>query len=1157
MEANTSRMVNLNGTNYHLWKGKMEDLLYVKDYYLPVFEKQKPDNKTEAQWKLLHRQVCGYIRQWVDDNILNHISGETDASSLWNKLEELYARKTGNNKLFLIKQMMSLKYRDGKPMTDHLNAFQGIINQLAGMNIKFEDEVQGLWLLGTLPDSWETFRMSLSNSALDGIITMELAKNSVLNEEDRRKSQGSSQSDILIIEKRGRSKSRGPKNRDKSKSKTNKFANVECYYCGLKGHIKKYCRQLKRDNKKDKRKEKKNDDSSDDDRVATVTDDFLIMYDDDVVNLMCHETSWVIDSGASIHATSRKEFFTSYTSGDFGDVKMGNNGLAKAIGMGDVCLETNNGTMLLLKNVKHIPNIRLNLISAGKLDDEGFSSNFSSGQWKLSKGSMTVARGKKYSSLYFMQAKIADNSINTVKNEDTIELWHRRVGHMNDHSRKLWVYTLKTKDQVLDVFKQFQASVERQTGKKLKCIRTDNGGEYSGPFDEYCRQLGIRHQKTPPKTPQLNGLAERMNRTLVERVRCLLSQAQLSISFWGEALNTVVHVLNRTPCVPLDFEVPDKVWSGKDVSYDHLRVFGCKAFVHIPKDERSKLDVKTRQCVFLGYGQDEFGYRFYDPMQKKLVRSRDAIFIEDQTIQDIEKLKEEMPQYSDTLIDLDPIPPTQPTDEVQDGQHGTGDIDTHTQVEIDDDVHQLPTSEVSTDISLRRSTRIRQSSTRYPTSEYLLLTDGGEPECYAEAVESEQRKEWIYAMQDEMKSLYENHTFELVKLPKDKRALKNKWVYRIKQEEYTSQPRYKARLVVKGFSQRKGVDFDEIFSPVVKMSSIRVVLSIAASLDLEIEQMDVKTAFLHGDLNKEIYMEQPKGFKIKGKEDYVCKLKKSLYGLKQAPRQWYKKFETVMGEQGYPKTSSDHCIFIQKFSDDDFIILLLYVDNMLIVGRNASRIDWLKKQLSKSFAMKDLEPAKQILGIRIHRDRAAKKLCISQEHYIEKVLERFNMSNAKVVSTPLATHFRLSTKQSPTTDKEKEDMEKVPYASAVGSLMYAMICTRPDIAHAVGVVSRFLSNPGREHWNAVKWIMRYLRGTSNFKLTFGSGKPLLVGYTDSDMAGDVDTRKSTTGYLMTLSGGAVAWQSRLQKCVVLSTTEAEFIAATEACKELLWMKRFL
>jgi hypothetical protein len=264
-----------------------------------------------------------------------------------------------------------------------------------------------------------------------------------------------------------------------------------------------------------------------------------------------------------------------------------------------------------------------------------------------------------------------------------------------------------------------------------------------------------------------------------------------------------------------------------------------------------------------------------------------------------------------------------------------------------------------------------------------------------------------------------------------------------------------------------------------------------------------------------------------------------------------------MEEQGYKKTTSDHCVFVQKFLDGDFIILLLYVDDMLIVGMNSSRIDRLKKQLSQSFAMKDLGPAKQILGVRIHRSRKDKKLFISQEQYIEKVLERFNMNNAKVVSSPLATHFKLSTKQSPSTDEEKEDMERIPYASAVGSLMYAMVCTRPDIAHVVGVVSWFLSDPGREHWNAVKWIIRYLRGTSKLSLSFGSGKPMLVGYTDSDMAGDVDTRKSTSGYLITFSGGAVSWQSRLQKCIALSTTKAELIVATKACKELLWMKKFL
>ena len=196
------------------------------------------------------------------------------------------------------------------------------------------------------------------------------------------------------------------------------------------------------------------------------------------------------------------------------------------------------------------------------------------------------------------------------------------------------------------------------------------------------------------------------------------------------------------------------------------------------------------------------------------------------------------------------------------------------------------------------------------------------------------------------------------------------------------------------------------------------------------------------------------------------------------------------------KTTSDHCVFVRKFSNDDFIILLLYDDDMLIVGKNVSMIDRLKEQLGKSFAMKDMEAAKQILGIRIIRDRKEKKLWLSQEHYIKRVLQRFHMEKAKVVSTPLATHFKLSSKQSPSNEDEKLYMQRVPYASAVGSLMYAMVCTRPDIAHAVGMVSRFLSNPSREHWNAVKWILRYLRGTVNMILCFGDDKPIMAGYSD-------------------------------------------------------------
>ena len=413
------------------------------------------------------------------------------------------------------------------------------------------------------------------------------------------------------------------------------------------------------------------------------------------------------------------------------------------------------------------------------------------------------------------------------------------------------------------------------------------------------------------------------------------------------------------------------------------------------------------------------------------------------------------------------------------------------------------------------------------------------------------------AMQEEMHSLLKNDTYELVELPKGRKALRNKWVFKLKKDSDGKLLKYKVRLVVKGFGQKKGIDFDEIFSPVVKMSSIRVVLSLTASLDLELEQLDVKTAFLHGDLNEEIYMSQPEGFEVKGKEHMVCKLKKSLYGLKQAPRQWYKKFYSFMVSHEYKRTDADHCVYFRKFTDGNFIILLLYVDDMLIARNDSKLIGKLKDRLFKSFDMKDLGPAKQMFGMRITRDRKAKKLWLSQEKYVERVLERFNMKDAKSVSTPLANHFKLSRSLCPTTTDEKEKMASIPYSSAVGSLMYCMVCTRPDIAHAVSTVSRFLSNPGNEHWEAVKWIFKYLRGTSKLCLSFGGSKPVLEGFTDADMAGDLDGRKSTSGFLFTFAGGAVSWQSKLQKCVALSTTEAEYIAATEAAKEMLWMKRFV
>ena len=464
---------------------------------------------------------------------------------------------------------------------------------------------------------------------------------------------------------------------------------------------------------------------------------------------------------------------------------------------------------------------------------------------------------------------------------------------------------------------------------------------------------------------------------------------------------------------------------------------------------------------------------------------------------------------------------------------------------------------------LRKSTRQRRLPAKFSDYELLyseeaepelLLSDQVEPTSFKEACKASDSNKWQAAMQEEMDSLLQNKTWDLVPLPPNRKALKNRWIYRLK-DEGKNQKRYKARLVVKGFDQKKGIDFNEIFSPVVKMTTIRAILGLVAAHDLELEQLDVKTTFLHGDLNEEIYMMQPEGFIKHGKENLYCRLRKSLYGLKQAPRQWYLKFDQFMTENNFIRCESDPCVYYKKFPDGSFILLLLYVDDMLVTGSSMKLILELKEKMSRKFAMKDLGAAKRIFGMDIIRDRHKREIKLSQEHYVLKVLDRFGMADAKPVSTPLADHFKLSLAMCPKTQEEQDYMKNIPYSSAVGSLMYAMVCTRPDIAQAVGVVSRFMSNPGKQHWDAVKWILRYLKGTSDFTLCFGDKDTTIRGYTDSDMAGNLDNRRSTTGYVFTFAGAAISWASKLQQVVSLSTTEAEYIALTEAAKELIWLQR--
>jgi hypothetical protein len=447
-----------------------------------------------------------------------------------------------------------------------------------------------------------------------------------------------------------------------------------------------------------------------------------------------------------------------------------------------------------------------------------------------------------------------------------------------------------------------------------------------------------------------------------------------------------------------------------------------------------------------------------------------------------------------------------------------------------------------------------------------LLRDG--PRSFAEAMASPDSDLWKAACDKEMDAHKQNGTWELVDLPSGRKAIGNKWVMRVQLNPDGSE-RYKSRFCAQGFSQKAGIDYKETFAPVVRVDSLRLICAIAAVKDLELEHVDVDTAFLHGDLDEEIYMRQPPGYISKDAPAKVCLLKRSLYGLKQAQHVYNQKWNKTLSERGYTQGRADHCVHTltrkglqppvvrgKKAVPD--VIVGTYVDDSVIAG-TPKGVAAVKADIQCVFPIKDHGPVQTIVGIEVRRDRNVRTIHLSQKRHVNELLERARMQDCHPASTPLALGTRLSNEMSPTTDAEKKEMEGVPYSAIVGSLLYLATGTRPDISYAVGEVCRFMKNPGMEHWKAVKHILRYLKGTADMGLLYGGPEATLsvVGYADADWAGDVDSRRSTAGYVFMVAGGPVAWRSKRQATVALSTMEAEYMSLCAASQEAAWLQRLM
>lgn len=725
---------------------------------------------------------------------------------------------------------------------------------------------------------------------------------------------------------------------------------------------------------------------------------------------------------------------------------------------------------------------------------------------------------------------------------------------IDDFSRKIWVYFLAEKCEAFISFKNYKNLVEKESRLSICCLRTDRGGEFtSKEFNEFCTVHGIKRQLTTAYTPQQNGVAERKNRTIMNMVRCLLSEKEMPKPFWPEAVRWTVYVLNRSPTLSVKDKTPEESWSGIKPSVEHFRVFGCIGHVHIPDAKRLKLDDKSHRCVLLGMSDESKAYRLFDPVKKKVVISRDVQFDEKESWnwgRSEEEARHDILEWGDSDEELSNTEENEV--DIEEEHHNVG-SDSGESTEA-----SMPNSPVvDTPSSLEERNRrppvwmqdyisgdgLSEEEEEVPNLAMFISYE--DPTSYEEAVKSEK---WRSAMDLEIAAIVKNETWELVSLPIGAKRIGVKWVYKTKLNENGEIDKCKARLVVKGYAQKHGIDYNEVFAPVARWDTIRMVLAIAAQKGWTVFQLDVKSAFLHGELSETVFIEQPLGYVQEGEEDKVYRLKKALYGLKQAPRAWYSRIEGYFIKEGFARCSYEPTLFV-KTEGGKILVVSLYVDDLIYTGNDVGMCEKFKKSMKLEFDMTDLGKMKYFLGVEVQQSSKGIHLC--QRKYAREILDRFGMGSCNSVKNPMVPGTKLSK------EVGGADVDATLFKQMVGSLMY-LTATRPDMMYVVCLISRYMAKPKEAHMLAAKRVLRYLKGTLDLGVFYKRGvKDVLLAFTDSDYAGDVDDRKSTSGYVFLMCEGAVSWSSKKQPVVALSTTEAEFVAAAACACQGVWMKRIL
>ena len=758
----------------------------------------------------------------------------------------------------------------------------------------------------------------------------------------------------------------------------------------------------------------------------------------------------------------------------------------------------------------------------------------------------------------------------------------------------------KEPSTILEKFKPFKSRLERRTGKLIKNVATDDGNEYRGAFITYLEQEGIVKMTSTPYQHTNPGKAERSHQTILYMARTMLSASKLPIKFYSEAQLTAAYLYNRFVHKGRDITPYEYIY-GRKPDLSHLQPFGCVCYAHVPVETNihGKLGNTAVKCRMIGYADEDDteinkGYKLYrvandetnDP-ESMIFYSKDVVFPESPLFEPLRNHDYTDDDYDYDNVFVDP----NYVDEGRESQSSETSDESESEMPSESTEGSTPSESISNESYPEESTPSESPSNEsYPEESTqsdpeveseasyapspspissnasalanesidpklvheCLVAVGSLPSTYDEAINSKESDQWLLAMQREMESIKQHQTWQTARLPRNRKPIKCRWVFTKKYDKHGNVKKFKARLVAKGFSQKHGLDFNETFSPVVKFKSIRVLTALAAHHKMMMYQDDVPTAFLKGTLKEEIYMHQVPGFK-EGAPDEVLRLNKTLYGLKQSPREWFFVINSFLKSHGFHQTISDPCIYSRK-TEKGITFIGVYVDDVVTCGTCQDEVDSFRQELRQHFQITEGGPLEWYLGISF--DQSKGYITIDQVQFLTSKLQEFhNFIGKGGASTPLPNNYLELLNEA---ELDTNTITNFPYRQMVGSLMYAMIATRPDLATAVGIVSRFLDKPKRIHCELVKHIYRYIRSNLSFKLRYDShdSSVQLTGYVDASY-GNNENYKSTSGFAFMLGNGLISWYSGRQSVVAQSTAEAEYYAAVKGANECIWLKQLL